>query len=95
MVIELDERGLLSVLWTDQDLSGIFRALAESEDFGAELSEEERQGTLEVFESIEYRMAARVAYESDADIEVPLPPPTAEDRTEEWREFLAEGGFGS
>ena len=94
VVIELDERGLLSVLWTDQDLSGIFRALAESEDFGAELSEEERQEALEVFESIEYRMATRVAYESDADIEVSLSPLTAEDRTEEWREFLAEGGFG-
>jgi len=94
VVIELDERGLLSVLWTDEDFSGIFRVLAESEDFGAELSEEERQEALEVFESIEFRMATRVAYESDANIEVPLPPPTAEDRTEEWREFLAEGGFG-
>ena len=94
VVIELDERGLLSVLWTDEDFSGIFRVLAESEDFGAEFSEEERQEALEVFESIEFRMATRVAYESDANIEVPLPPPTAEDRTEEWREFLAEGGFG-
>ena len=94
VVIELDERGLLSVLWTDEDFSGIFRALAESEDFGAEFSEEERQEALEVFESIEFRIATRVAYEPDANIEVPLPPPTAEDRTEEWREFLAEGGFG-
>ncbi|MYH71422.1 MAG: hypothetical protein F4153_02400 [Acidimicrobiia bacterium] len=84
VVIELDERGLLSVLWTDEDLSGIFRIIAESEDLRAEFSEEEA----EVFDSIEFRMVTRVAYEPDADIEVPLPPPTDEDRTEEWRELL-------
>ena len=94
VVIELDDRGLLKVLWTDEDFSGIFRALAKSEDFGTEFSEEERQETLELLESIEFRLATRVAYESDADIEVSLPPLTTEDRTEEWREFLAEGGFG-
>lgn len=90
VVIELDERGLLSVLWTDEDLSGIWRIFAESEDLGAELSEEERQ----LFKSIEFRMATRVAYEPDTGIEVPLPPQTAEDRTEEWREFLAEPSLG-
>lgn len=43
VVIELDERGLLSVLWIDQDFSGMLRALAKSEDSGDEFTEEERQ----------------------------------------------------
>lgn len=91
VVIELDDRGLLSVLWTTQDLSGIFGALAESsESYEAELSEEERQEAMEVFGSAELILANRFAYEPDADLEVPLPPPTAEDRTQEWYEFLSE-----
>ena len=93
VVIELDEQGLLSVLWTKEDYSGIFRVLVESEGFGAEMSEEERQETAEVFRSVEFVSATRVAYEPDADVEVPLPPPTAEDRTEEWRELIADCGI--
>ena len=92
VVIELDDRGLLSVLWTTEDYSGIFDALAESADFGAELSEQERQEAMEAFASAEMIVATRVAYEPDVDVEVPLPPPTTEDRTEEWREFLPECG---
>ena len=95
VVIELDERGLLSVLWTKEDNSGIFRILAEYRILDTELSEQERQEAqeaIELFESAEFIVATRVAYESDADLEVPLPPPTAEDRTEEWREFFPECG---
>ena len=90
VVIELDDRGLLSVLWTTQDLSGIFGAFAESEIFGGEFSEEERQEAMETLGSAEMILATRVAYEPDANLEVPLPPPTAEDRTQEWHEFLPE-----
>ena len=95
VVIELDERGLLSVLWTKVDNSGLFRILAEYGSLDAELSEQERQEAqeaIELFESAEFIVATRVAYESDADLEVALPPPTSEDRTEEWREFLPECG---
>ena len=93
VVIELDERGLLSVLWTKEDYSDVFRALAESENFGTRLSEEERQEAADVMRSIESIFETRIAYEPDADLEVPLPPPTTVDRTEEWREFLAEPSF--
>ena len=93
VVIELDDQGLLSVLWTKEDLSGIFRLLAESESFGAELSEQERREAVEVFESVEFIVAIRVAYEPDADLEVTPAPPTSEDRTNEWHEFLPECGF--
>ncbi len=95
VVIELDERGLLSVLWTKEDNSGFLRILAEYRSLDTELSEQERQEVqeaIELFESAEIIVATRVAYESDADLEVPLPPPTAEDRTEEWREFFPECG---
>ena len=90
VVIELDEQGLLSVLWTKEDYSAVLRVLAESEGFGTDLSEEERQEAVEVFGSAEMILATRVAYEPDADGEVPMPPPTTEDRTEEWHEFLPE-----
>lgn len=90
VVIELDRQGLLSVLWTKEDYSGVFGALVESESFGDELSEQERREALEVFGSAELILATRVAYEPDVDIIVPPPPPTAEDRTEEWHEFLPE-----
>lgn len=90
VVIELDDQGLLSVLWMTQDYSGIFSGLAESESFGGELSEQERRQALEIFGSAEFILATRVAYEPDADIVVPPPPPTAEDRTQEWHEFLPE-----
>ena len=95
VVIELDERGLLSVLWTKEDYSGLFSIIAEYWSLDTELSEQERQEAqeaIEVFESAEIIVATRIAYESDADLEVPLPPPTAEDRTEEWREFFPECG---
>lgn len=92
VVIELDERGLLSVLWTKEEYSGLLVIIAEYGDLGAELSEQERQEAIKEFESAEITLATRVAYESDVDLEVPLPPPTAEDRTQEWREFLPECG---
>ena len=95
VVIELDERGLLSVLWTKQDYSGLLRIIAQYHSLDTELSEQERQEAqeaIEAFESAEFIVADRVAYESDADLEVPLPPPTAEDRTEEWLEFFPECG---
>ncbi|WP_420619182.1 hypothetical protein [Candidatus Poriferisocius sp.] len=95
VVVELDDRGLLSVLWTKEDFSGLFSIIAEYWSLNTELSEQERQEAqeaIELFESAEFIVATRVAYESDADLEVPLPPPTAEDRTEEWREFFPECG---
>ena len=93
VVIELDERGLLSVLWTREDYSDIFRTLADTEGFGTDLSEEERREAVEALRSAELIMATRVAYEPDPDGEVPLPPPTTEDRTEEWRELLPDCEF--
>ena len=93
VVIELDNQGLLRVLWTKEDYSDIFRALAGLEGFGAELSEREYQETIEALGSAEIILATRAAYESNAGVEVPLPPPTSEDRTEEWREVLAECGI--
>ena len=90
VVIELDEQGLLSVLWIREDYGAVLRSLAESEGFGTDLSEEERQEAVEVFESLEMILATRIAYEPDADGEVPMPPPTTEDRTKEWHEFLPE-----
>lgn len=95
VVVELDDRGLLSVLWTKEDFSDLFSIIAEYWSLNTELSEQERQEaqeTIELFESVEFIVATRVAYESDANLEVPPPPPTAEDRTEEWREFLPECG---
>lgn len=92
VVIELDEQGLLSVLWTKEDYSGLLAIIAEYASLDAELSEQERQEAIEEFESAEITLATRVAYEPDADLEVPLPPPTDEDRTQEWREFLPECG---
>ncbi len=88
VVIEVDERGLLSVLWEKEDMSGLFGAIAESENFGAGLSEEERQEAVELFGSVEIVKETRIAYEPDAHIEVPVPPSTAEDHTEEWLEFF-------
>ena len=93
VVIELDERGLLSVLWTREDYSGIIRIIAETESFGTELSEEERQEATEMLGSTEVILATRTAYEPDAGVQVPLPPPAFEDRTEEWRGFVDECGF--
>ncbi len=90
VVIELDRQGLLSVLWTTEDYSGIFAGLAESESFSAEFSEQERQEAMEIFGSAEMILATRVAYEPNADLEVPPPPPTADDRTQEWHEYLPE-----
>lgn len=90
VVIELDGRGLLSILWTEEDISGIFGPLVESESFSIELSEQERREALEIFGSAELVLANRIAYEPDADIDVPLPPSTAEDRTQEWHEHLPE-----
>lgn len=92
VVIELDDRGLLSVLWTKEDYSGLLRIFAEFEGLVAEMSEQERQDAVETSASMELIVATRVAYEPDVDLEVPLPPPTTEDRTEGWREFLPECG---
>ena len=90
VVIELDDQGLLSVLWTKEDYSDFFLIIAEFQSFGDDVSEEERQEAVEVFESAELVLASRVAYEPDPDGEVPMPPPATEDRTKEWNEFLPE-----
>ncbi len=92
VVVELNEQGLLSVLWTKEDYSGLLVIIAEYGSLDAELSEQERQEAIQELESAEITLATRVAYEPDADLEVPQPPPTADDRTQEWHEFLPECG---
>ena len=93
VVIELDEQGLLSVYWTRQDLSGLFSAMLEVDSLFAGASEQERQEAAQSFKDAVMIVETRVAYEADAGLEVPLPPATTEDRTEEWREFLVNAGF--
>ena len=95
VVIELDDQGRLSVLSTRQDLSGVFTALSEAENFLVEMTDQERQEETEALEDAEFILETRAVYEVDTDLEVPLPPATTEDRTDEWREFLISAGFDS
>ena len=93
VVIELDDQGLLSVLSTREDLSGVFSTLLEKEGLFSELTDQERQEATEALGDAELFLETRSVYEADPELEVPLPPATTEDRTDEWREFLISAGF--
>ena len=93
VVVELDERGLLRVLSTRVDLSGIYSNIFDDESLFPETTELERQQGKEQFADAYFVVEFRSVYESDIDLEVPLPPAATEDRTAEWREFLINAGF--
>ena len=93
VVIELDDQGLLSVLSTREDLSGVFAAVLEVESLAAGATDQERREAQEALEGAELIVETRSVYETDSELEVPLPPAATEDRTAEWREFLIDTGF--
>ena len=93
VVIELDDRGLLHAFWTRVDLSGIFSLMFDNEDLFPGMTEQERRESEESLKGAVMVVAFRAVYEADIDLEVPFPPETTEDRTEEWREFLINAGF--
>ena len=95
VVIELDDQGLLSVLLTRDDLSGVFTAVLEAESLAAGATDQEMREAREALEGAEFILETRSVYETDVDMEVPLPPAATEDRTDEWREYLISAGFDS
>ena len=95
VVIELDERGLLRVLSTRADLSGLYSLLFDKQDLLPGMTESERQEALAEVEGVVHTLETRSVYEVDDDLEVPLPPATTDDRTDQWRELLTGGGGGT
>ena len=95
VVIELDDQGLLSVLSTREDMSGLFSAVLEAESLAAGTTDQEWQEAQEALEGAELILETRSVYETGAELEVPLPPAATEDRTDAWREFLINAGFDS
>ncbi len=93
VVIELDDQGLLSVLSTREDLSGVFSAIVAAESLDPEATDQDRREATEALEGAELILETRLVYEIDVELEVPLPPAAAEERTDEWREFLINAGF--
>ena len=93
VVIELDDQGLLSVLSTREDLSGVFSAIVAAESLDPEATDQDRREATEALEGAEFILETRSVYETDVELEVPLPPAATEDRTDEWREFLINAGF--
>lgn len=94
VTIELDERGLLRVLSTRADFSGLYSAMFNAAGLIPELTDSERREALNEVEDAVHILESRAVYEVDEDLEVPLPPETTDDRTDLWREFLSNGGFG-
>lgn len=94
VTIELDERGLLHVLSTRADLSNLYRAMFETEGLLPAMPDSERQEALDEIDGAVHILETRTVYEVDDDLEVPLPPATTDDRTELWRQFFANAGFG-
>lgn len=93
VVIELDERGLLRVFTTRADMSDIFSKMLDAEGLLPETSEQGRREATEMFKDAVLVLETRSVYEADINLEVPLPPETTEDRTEQWRQFLIDAGF--
>ncbi len=94
VTIELDERGLLHVLSIRADLSNLYSAMFETEGLIPEMTDSERQEALDEVAEAVHILETRAVYEVDSDLEVPLPPATTDDRTDLWREFFANAGFG-
>ena len=93
VVIELDDQGLLSFLSTREDHSGIFSAMLKAESLDAIVTDRERGEAREALEGAEFIAETRSVYETDVELEIPLPPAATEDRTDEWREYLINAGF--
>ena len=93
VAIELDERGLLRVFTSRADMSVFFSNMFDVEGVLSEMNEQERQVAEEAFKGAVFVLEARVVYETDASLEVPPPPETSEDRTEQWHQFLIDAGF--
>ena len=93
VVIELDDQGLLSVLSTREDLSGVFSAIVSADSLDPEATDQDRREAQEALEGAELILETRSVYETDVELEVPRPPTATEDRTDEWREFLINAGF--
>ena len=94
VTIELDERGLLHVLSTRADLSNLYSAMLEVEGLIPEITESERREALDEVAGAVHTIETRTVFELDSNLEVPLPPATTDDRTDLWREFLVNAGFG-
>lgn len=93
VVIELDDQGLLSVLSTREDLSGVLTAILRTETLADGMTDHERQEAQEALEGAEFIVETRSVYETGVELEVPLPPAATEDRTDEWSEYLINAGF--
>lgn len=94
VTIELDGRGLLHVLSTRADLSNLYSVMFKTEGLIPEISDSERQEALDEFDGAVHILETRTVYEADSGLEVPLPPATTDDRTELWRDFFVNAGFG-
>ena len=94
VAIELDERGLLRVFSTRVDMSGLFSTIFDHDDLIPGATEQERREAEESLKGAVMVFEYRMVYETDSNLEVPPPPAPTEDRTEEWRQFLINAGFG-
>ena len=95
VVVELDERGFLRFFSTRADMSAFFPTMFDVEGVLSEVSGQERREIEEAFKGAIFILETRVVYETDVNLEVPLPPETTEDRTEQWHQFLIDSGFTS
>ena len=95
VLIEIDDQGLLRVLSTREDLSGLFGMLLDAEGLFAEMTDQERQEARAELAGAEFTVETHSGYETAPDLEVPLPPEATEDRTAQWRDFLITAGFDS
>lgn len=90
--IEVDAHGLLRVLSTREDLSGFLSAFLEEGVVSGMTAQEISEARAEL-EGAELIRETHSVYETDPDMEVPLPPEATEDRTDQWRDFLVTAGF--
>ena len=93
--IEIDDQGLLKVLSTREDLSGLFSMLLDAEGLFPEMTAQEIQEARAELAGAEFIVETHSVYETDPALEVSLPPATTEDRTAQWRDFLIAAGFDS
>lgn len=95
VTVEVDDDGLLSVLTTSADLSGIYESIFRPEsglDLG--LPPEQIDQARAAFADTVLILETRVAFEPDPDLVVEAGPATDDDRTAEWGAFLTSAGIG-
>lgn len=94
VTIELDESGSVRAVSSEVDLSGVYDAVFENaEQIGIQLTDDEARQAREAFADTEWTMTSRVAFEEVEGLEVEAAPPTEDDRTEVWLEFLRASGL--